>query len=165
MPPPIPVEPAGEHPEELVPAVPSWAAPGSEGDLALLAQEEILEKEVVLAGEASKKRAEQEPEEGEHRIRIAGLTSASGPVLSLPSYAIMVRYQLTDRALQRLAKIVHGADVSADINIVPESAGLQAIARGFALAHGENDHEKIRLETPIYDALYVWCQDQVKQGR
>ena len=78
--------------------------------------------------------------------------------------SIMVKYQLTDPALQRLAKIVHGADVSADIDIVPEAAGLLAIARGFALAHGDNDHEKIRLETPMYDALYVWCQEQVKQA-
>jgi hypothetical protein len=77
--------------------------------------------------------------------------------------SIMVKYQLTDAALQRLAKIVHGADVSADINNVPESAGLQAIAHGFALAHGKNDHEKIRLETPMYDALYLWCRDAVKQ--
>ena len=74
--------------------------------------------------------------------------------------SIMVKYQLTDPALQRLARIVHGADVSADINIVPESAGLQAIAHGFALAHGDNDHEKIRLETPMYDALYAWCKAQ-----
>jgi hypothetical protein len=71
--------------------------------------------------------------------------------------SIMVKYQLTDPGLQRLAKIVHGADVSADTNIVPESAGLQAIAHGFALAHGDNDHEKLRLETPMYDALYAWC--------
>jgi hypothetical protein len=78
--------------------------------------------------------------------------------------SIMVKYQLTDPALQRLAKIVHGADVSADINSVPQSAGLQAIAHGFALAHGENDHEKIRLETPMYDALYVWCQDAAKHS-
>jgi hypothetical protein len=77
--------------------------------------------------------------------------------------SIMVKYRLTDPALQRLAKIVHGADVAADIDLVAESAGLQAIAHGFALAHGEADHEKIRLETPMYDALYVWCQDAVKQ--
>ena len=73
--------------------------------------------------------------------------------------SIIVKYQLTDPALQRLATIVHGADISADINIVPESAGLQAIAHGFALTHGENDHEKLRLETPMYDALYTWCQE------
>jgi hypothetical protein len=75
--------------------------------------------------------------------------------------SIMVKYQLTDPALQRLATIIHGADISADIAITPESAGLQAIAHGFALAHGENDHEKIRLETPMYDALYAWCQRQI----
>jgi hypothetical protein len=78
--------------------------------------------------------------------------------------SIMVKYQLTDPALQRLAGIVHGADVSADIKLVPQSAGLQAIAHGFAIAHGDNDHEKIRLETPMYDALYAWCQDAVKHG-
>ena len=78
--------------------------------------------------------------------------------------SIIVKYQLTDPALAKLAKIVHGADVSADINIVPQSAGLQAIAHGFALVHGENDFEKLRLETPMYDALYVWCQDAVKRG-
>ena len=78
--------------------------------------------------------------------------------------SIMVKYHLTDPALARLARIVHGADVSADINIVPQSAGLQAIAHGFALAYGDKDDEKIRLETPMYDALYAWCQDAVKNG-
>ena len=74
--------------------------------------------------------------------------------------SIIRKYHLTDPALQRLAKIVHGADVAADIGVVPEAAGLKAIAQGFALVHGENDHEKIRLETPLYDALYAWCQQQ-----
>jgi hypothetical protein len=75
--------------------------------------------------------------------------------------SIMVKYHLTDSALQRLATIVHGADVSGDIDIVPESAGLKAIAHGFALAHGENDEEKLRLETPMYDALYRWCEERL----
>jgi len=74
--------------------------------------------------------------------------------------SIIVKYRLTDPALQRLARIVHGADVAADIDIVPEAAGLKAIAHGFGLAHGENDLEKIRLETPMYDALYAWCEQQ-----
>jgi hypothetical protein len=78
--------------------------------------------------------------------------------------SIMVKYGLTDPALQPLAKIVHGADVSADIDTVPEARGLYAIAHGFALVHGENDLEKIRLETPMYDALYAWCQKQVAEG-
>ena len=75
--------------------------------------------------------------------------------------SIIVKYEINDPALDLLAKIVHGADVSTDRGIVPEAAGLYAIANGFALVHGEEDHEKIRLETPLYDALYRWCQSQV----
>jgi len=76
--------------------------------------------------------------------------------------SIIRKYQLPDPALAELARIVHGADVAADVEITPQSAGLSAIARGFALVHGEADHDKIRLETPMYDALYAWCQSQVK---
>ncbi len=79
--------------------------------------------------------------------------------------SILVRYRLTDPALRTLAGIVHGADVSADLHVVAESAGLKAIANGFALTYGENDHEKIRLETPMYDALYAWCQGAELNGR
>src|SRR5690349_24847122 len=50
--------------------------------------------------------------------------------------SIMLKYKLTDPALQKMAKIVHGADVAADITIVPEAAGLKAIAHGFADIHG-----------------------------
>jgi hypothetical protein len=79
--------------------------------------------------------------------------------------SIMVKYNLTDPALQKLARIVHGADVAPDIDIVPEARGLNAIAHGFAELHGDNDHEKIRLETPMYDALYAWCRREVADGR
>lgn len=74
--------------------------------------------------------------------------------------SIMFKYGLTDPGLQVMAKIVHGADVAADVGIVAEAAGLKAIAHGFALVHGQDDQEKIRLETPMYDALYAWCQEE-----
>ena len=74
--------------------------------------------------------------------------------------SIMVRYALNEPGLQRLAQIVHGADVSEDRENCPEAAGLYAIANGFALVHGDADHEKIRLETPMYDALYAWCREE-----
>jgi hypothetical protein len=77
--------------------------------------------------------------------------------------SIMVEYGLDDPGLALLARIVHGADVAADIDIVPEAAGLKAIAHGFALVHGDDDHEKIRLETPMYDALYAWCRKQAAE--
>jgi hypothetical protein len=78
--------------------------------------------------------------------------------------SIMVKYNLHDRALRVMATIVHGADVAEDINIAPEAAGLKAIAHGFALLYGDNDSEKIRLETPLYDALYAWCQQHVSRA-
>ncbi len=74
--------------------------------------------------------------------------------------SILLKHTLTDPALRLLGRIVHGADVPADLAIEPEAAGLRAIAYGFAQLHGEDDHEKIRLETPMYDALYRWCQQR-----
>ena len=65
-----------------------------------------------------------------------------------------------DPAIVRLGQIVHAADVSEDIDSSPEGRGLSAIAHGFALLHGTEDHTKIELETPMYDALYAWCQSQ-----
>src|ERR1700730_2021401 len=44
--------------------------------------------------------------------------------------SIILKYGLKDRSLDRLALIVHGADVAADLNATPESAGLKAIAHG-----------------------------------
>ncbi len=77
--------------------------------------------------------------------------------------SILVKYDVTDPALQLLGRIVHGADIPADITIEPEASGLRAIAQGFAIVHGDNDHQKLRLETPVYDALYAWCQQRVAQ--
>jgi hypothetical protein len=76
--------------------------------------------------------------------------------------SILLKYGLDDPALGLLAKIVHGADVPRDVGITPQAAGLYAIAHGFALVQGEDDHAKIRLETPMYDALYAWCQKETK---
>lgn len=75
--------------------------------------------------------------------------------------SIVLKYGLTgDAGLMELAKIVHAADVSADIDSCAEGRGVKAIAHGFALVHGLNDHKKIELQTPMYDALYAWCCKQ-----
>ncbi len=78
------------------------------------------------------------------------------------SFDVLVEdFELTgDAALVRLAEIVHAADVDEDVDSSPEGRGLSAIAHGFALLHGTQDHRKIELETPMYDALYAWCQSQ-----
>ena len=77
--------------------------------------------------------------------------------------SIMLKYDLLgDPALVALAKIVHAADVAPDLHTSPEGPGLKAIAHGFALLWKNDDHRKIELESPLYDALYAWCQEQVK---
>jgi len=65
--------------------------------------------------------------------------------------ALMEAYKLDDPALLMLAKIVNGADTS-NPDTPLESAGLKAIAYGFALTVPD-DHRKIELETPMYDGL------------
>lgn len=74
---------------------------------------------------------------------------------------IIEEYQLLDLdpALVRMAAIVHGADVVADLDLVPESRGLKAIAEGFGLAYPD-DHAILAAELPVYDALHAWCARQ-----
>ena len=80
--------------------------------------------------------------------------------------SILLKHGLTaDPALVALGRIVHAADVAADIDSAPEGRGLKAVAHGFALLHGRDDARKIELESPVYDALYAWCQRQVEAPR
>jgi hypothetical protein len=65
-----------------------------------------------------------------------------------------------DPALALMARVVHGADVSEDRDATPQSAGLLAIADGFALLDVD-DQRQLELELPVYDALYAWAQREV----
>ena len=69
-----------------------------------------------------------------------------------------------DPALALMARVVHGADVSDDRDITPQSRGLLAVADGFALL-GLPDQQQLALELPVYDALYAWCRAEVEAGR
>ena len=59
-----------------------------------------------------------------------------------------------DASLQRLGKIVHGADFPAEIGITPESAGLWAISQGFTDV-GKDDADILDRATFLYDSLYA----------
>ena len=72
--------------------------------------------------------------------------------------SIVLKYGLVDPGLERLARIVHAADVEADLASAPEAAGLKAIAMGFRRVYGDRDHEKLEAQMPMYDALYEWCR-------
>ena len=87
----------------------------------------------------------------------AGYTHRDG----LCSFEVLVAdFGLEDPALDRLALIVHGADIADDRDATPESRGLLAVAEGFHLL-GLDDARQLRLSLPVYDALYRWCQAQV----
>jgi hypothetical protein len=74
--------------------------------------------------------------------------------------AVLEDYNLTDPALHRLGEIVRAADVNGQEHVAPEGLGLRAIAEGFA-ALAISDDERLRLEFPLYDALYAYCRAHV----
>ena len=76
--------------------------------------------------------------------------------------AIIERYGLKDRALLRLARLVHGADTG-DFASDPVAAGLEAIATGYSLRFPE-DRENLAHQFEVYDALYAWCRLQASAG-
>ena len=75
--------------------------------------------------------------------------------------SIILKYDLKEPGLVRLAKIVHAADVGADIDTDPIARGLEAIASGYSLRYPE-DEENLTRQFEMYDALYAWCRLQVK---
>jgi hypothetical protein len=77
--------------------------------------------------------------------------------------SIVVKYGLTDPALQRLAHIVHAADVAQDIDTDPIARGLEAIATGFSLRYPK-DADNLARQFEVYDALYAWCRLQVSRA-
>jgi hypothetical protein len=76
---------------------------------------------------------------------------------------IIEHFGLTDKALLRLARIVHGADVEADRDTDPIARGLEAIAVGYSLRFPD-DLENLAHQFDVYDALYAWCRLQVAQA-
>ncbi|MBI2297298.1 MAG: chromate resistance protein [Betaproteobacteria bacterium] len=74
--------------------------------------------------------------------------------------AFLRKYRLEGPALAKLAVIVRGADTGKP-NLAPEAAGLLAVSRGLSL-NFEDDHQMLKHGLVIYDALYAWCQQQVK---
>ena len=74
--------------------------------------------------------------------------------------SIILKYDLKEPGLLRLAKIVHAADVAEDIDTDPIARGLEAIASGYSLRYPE-DMENLEHQFEVYDALYAWCRMDV----
>jgi len=80
--------------------------------------------------------------------------------------AIITKYGLEDKALLELAKIVRGADarLAGVTDSATEAIGLEAAAIGFQLT-AKSDQDNMRLQFPLYDALYKYCQWELEEGR
>ena len=65
-----------------------------------------------------------------------------------------------DPALNRLARIVHAADVSDELETDPLGPGLLAIGEG-GLEVEDDDQRLLERGSFVYDALYAWCKQQV----
>jgi rhodanese-related sulfurtransferase len=62
-----------------------------------------------------------------------------------------------DPALERLARIVRGAD-TAKLELAPQASGLAAVSLGLSRIFAD-DHEMLKHGMVLYDALYAWSRD------
>src|SRR5260370_18899517 len=80
--------------------------------------------------------------------------------------AILKKYNLGNKpALVLLAQIVNGADSDNTLYGQAESPGLKAIAEGFRHLGLKDDHAINAAEWIVYDALYAYCREMVRQGK
>jgi hypothetical protein len=102
--------------------------------------------------------------EGAHVFHVRGGEFARTPD-DTGFEALIRHYDLgqDDPALEKLAAIVHGADVrSADAP--PESAGLRAVMMGYGDVYAD-DHELTTVAATVYESLYQWLRRQAASGR
>lgn len=78
--------------------------------------------------------------------------------------SIMLKYDLKEPGLVRLAQIVHAADVAEDIDQDPIARGLEAIASGYSIRFPE-DMENLAHQFEVYDALYAWCRIDIARAK
>jgi hypothetical protein len=70
--------------------------------------------------------------------------------------SIIAKYNLRQPTLEKLAKIVRGAETD-QTDPPPESVGLEAIAEGFRQIT-KHDFDNISKQFHVYDALYAYCK-------
>jgi hypothetical protein len=81
---------------------------------------------------------------------------------NLCTFEVLINeYKLSaNAALMRLARIVHAADISEDLDTDPQGAGLLAIGVGGLLVETD-DLSLLAKGRFVYDALYAWCTKDV----
>lgn len=66
-------------------------------------------------------------------------------------------YGIVDPALDKLARIVRGADTGR-LELTPQSGGLLALSLGLSANFPNDDHAMLEQGMVMYDALYAWCR-------
>lgn len=74
---------------------------------------------------------------------------------------LLAEFGLTLPALDRLARIVRGAD-TARLDLAPEAAGLLAASLGLSRMYTD-DLEQLEAGMALYDAFYRWCRDATEE--
>ncbi len=77
--------------------------------------------------------------------------------------SIIEKYDLRDKALLRLAKVIHAADTD-DRDSDALAAGFEAIAVGYSIRFPD-DAENLQHQFEVYDALYAWCRMAVAKSK
>jgi rhodanese-related sulfurtransferase len=77
------------------------------------------------------------------------------------SFDVLLRaFEIEDPAVDRLARIVRGADTDR-LALEPQCAGLLAFSLGLSRLHSD-DHTMLEAAMPLYDALYAWCASEAQ---
>lgn len=77
---------------------------------------------------------------------------------------ILRRYDLTaDPALQRIAEIIHEADLDDERFDAPEAPGLDVVLRGLSMI-GDDEHT-MAVTKPVFDGLYEYYRRATLLGR
>lgn len=77
-------------------------------------------------------------------------------------HALLQAYDLSDPVLERIAGIVDEADTLQEVTVEPAAMGLDLICRHLGY---KDDHEQNAAEWIVYDALYAYCQEMIRQGK
>ncbi|RLE54686.1 MAG: chromate resistance protein, partial [Candidatus Methanomethylicota archaeon] len=68
---------------------------------------------------------------------------------------IVEKYAIKDPYVQKVAEVVHAADIEGEIVKSPEAKGIKAVLAGLRLIT-KNDYETLEIGMKLWDALYTY---------
>jgi hypothetical protein len=77
--------------------------------------------------------------------------------------ALISKYELSDDALQRMARIIRAADLPQEETAPPEAAGVRLVFDGIRDGSSSDD-ERLQRGSVVCDALYAYCQKSRHAG-